>query len=83
MIYISHRGNVNGKIPNKENHPDYIKLALSNGYDVEIDVWYDNGYWLGHDEPTYNITKDFLLNNKFGLIQIKCYTIIVYVCYQN
>ena len=65
MIYISHRGNVNGKIPNKENHPDYIKLALSNGYDVEIDVWYDNGYWLGHDEPTYNITKDFLLNNKF------------------
>tara|TARA_R110000751_G_scaffold299060_1_gene409515 strand:- start:661 stop:1098 length:438 start_codon:yes stop_codon:yes gene_type:complete len=65
MKLIAHRGNINGKIPNKENHPDYIKLALSNGYDVEIDVWYDNGYWLGHDEPIYNIDKDFLLNDKF------------------
>jgi hypothetical protein len=65
MILISHRGNISGKISNKENSPEYIVSALTKGYNVEIDVWYDNGYWLGHDEPMYNIDKDFLLNDKF------------------
>jgi hypothetical protein len=30
MILISHRGNLNGKQPNNENHPDYILRALSS-----------------------------------------------------
>lgn len=54
MIFISHRGNINGAIPERENHPDYIKEALAQGYEVEVDVWYDNfGWWLGHDKPQY------------------------------
>ena len=65
MILISHRGNINGRIPDKENNPDYINLALNKGYNVEIDVWYDKGYWLGHDEPTYRVDKNFLVNDKF------------------
>ena len=50
MIYISHRGNVDGKKPHLENKPEYIDEAISLGYDVEIDVWCINGVlMLGHD----------------------------------
>jgi hypothetical protein len=58
MILISHRGNINGKNPEKENHPSYIQEALSQGYQVEIDVWYKYGWWLGHDKPQYQWDKD-------------------------
>jgi hypothetical protein len=61
--FISHRGNINGRIPEKENHPDYILQAINAGYDVEIDVWYvNNQILLGHDEPQYEISLDFLLS---------------------
>lgn len=64
MILISHRGNTLGR-SDKENHPDYIKTTLKDGYDVEVDVWFIFGKWaLGHDEPQYVITKDFLQNSK-------------------
>ena len=43
MILISHRGNINGRIPEKENRPQYIETTLVSGYDVEVDVWYVNG----------------------------------------
>ena len=60
MILISHRGNLNGKTDD-ENKPKYIEEALSQGFDVEVDVWYDNKqFYLGHDEPQYLIQKDFL-----------------------
>ena len=64
MIYIAHRGNLEGPNPERENHPDYIKEALTIGYNVEVDVWHDNKkWWLGHDGPTYQIEKDFFYNN--------------------
>ncbi len=65
MILISHRGNINGK-SNEENHPDYIDIALTQGFDVEIDVWKVNEveWYLGHDEPQYKIDFDFLQNDK-------------------
>lgn len=54
MKLISHRGNINGRIPERENSPDYILEALTLGYDVEVDIWYTLSGWnLGHDEPTY------------------------------
>lgn len=56
MILISHRGNINGRIKSWENEPTYIDLAIKNGYDVEIDVWYvDNVLYLGHDKPQYGV----------------------------
>lgn len=59
MKIISHRGNINGPNPERENHPDYINEALNQGYDVEIDVWnIDNKWFLGHDEPQYDINID-------------------------
>jgi len=60
MILISHRGNINGPIPKLENNPFYISQAMDKGYSVEIDVWYDKGWWLGHDEPKYKITRQYL-----------------------
>jgi hypothetical protein len=56
MILISHRGNIDGCFELHENEPTYIDLAISKGYDVEVDVWYkDNILWLGHDNPQYSI----------------------------
>jgi len=61
MILISHRGNINGKNTEKENHPDYIDDAIKLGYDVEIDIWViDGNFYLGHDGPQYNISLDWL-----------------------
>lgn len=60
MKLISHRGNINGPILKKENSPDYIKAALSAGFDVEIDVSFNNGWYLGHDKTDYRIDMDFL-----------------------
>ena len=67
MILISHRGNLSGKNSKLENNPDYIKSALYSGYDVEIDVWYDNGWWLGHDRPEHKTDMDFLSNRRFWI----------------
>lgn len=62
MILISHRGNINGKTNNLENNPDYIDVALTKGYDVEVDVWYKNNVlWLGHDNPEYIVNFDWFL----------------------
>lgn len=72
MILISHRGNVNGKQHDKENHPNYIDNALNLGYDVEIDVWVIEGtYYLGHDEPQYIITQHWL-NERKNKLWIHC-----------
>ena len=43
MKLISHRGNLEGPNPERENHPDYIYEAIQAGYDVEIDIWFVDG----------------------------------------
>jgi hypothetical protein len=61
MIYISHRGNINGKKPHLENKPEYIDDAIRLGFDVEVDVWYIDGeWWLGHDDAQYLIDLDWI-----------------------
>ena len=61
MILISHRGNIDGKKPHLENHPDYINEAIDLGYDVEIDLWFIDGrVYLGHDEPQYEVDDSWL-----------------------
>lgn len=68
MKLISHRGNTNGRNPEKENDPDYINETLNKNYDVEIDVWNIDGKWyLGHDEPQYIIEYDFITNKNFWI----------------
>ena len=61
MILISHRGNVNGRIIEAENKPDYIEDTICLGYDVEIDMWWIDGrIYLGHDAPQYEVSDDWL-----------------------
>ena len=61
MKYIAHRGLLNGPDPEKENTPEQITLALAEGFDVEVDVWWTNGHWwLGHDEPKHQTSLSFL-----------------------
>lgn len=68
MILIAHRGNIDGKNPDKENNPDYIMEAIDKGFNVEIDVWYiKDTFYLGHDKPQYPINIDFLKNDLFWI----------------
>ena len=65
MILISHRGNISGKQADRENEPSYILEALEKGYNVEVDVWYqEDKIYLGHDLPQYETTVEFLRNGK-------------------
>ena len=66
MFYISHRGNINGQNKKEENNPEYIKIALEKGYDVEIDVrCKGTQLYLGHDYAKYKVDISFLVNKKF------------------
>lgn len=63
MIKIAHRGNIYGPVPEKENSPDYVMAALDKGYDCEVDLWcLEEKFFLGHDAPQYNVSKEFLFD---------------------
>ena len=65
MRFISHRGNLRGIEPANENRPEYLLHAISEGFEVEADLWRVKEEWfLGHDEPQYKISEEFLLHDK-------------------
>jgi hypothetical protein len=62
---ISHRGNINGSIPEMENAPRYIMQTIHQGFECEIDVWLvDDEFYLGHDIAQYPITLNFLRDER-------------------
>mgnify|MGYP000182262156 CR=1 FL=1 len=63
MILIAHRGNINGS-GEYENGQKYCQEAIDDGYNVEIDVWYTDTWWTGHDRPQYRVDPDFLLKKE-------------------
>ena len=68
MKAISHRGNIKGPVPDKENRPSYIDCAIGNGYDVEIDIRsIDGELWLGHDAPQYKIEHKWIQKRRKNL----------------
>ncbi len=72
MILIAHRGNTVGKFESYENEPNYIDKAISEGFDVEIDVRVIDGViFLGHDAPQYGITLKWL-NDRVDKLWIHC-----------
>ena len=71
MIFISHRGNISGPKPERENSLSYIEEALDLGFDVEIDIWARNQLWLGHDKPETPCPMKFLIKN-FNHLWIHC-----------
>ena len=63
MILIAHRGNING--PGEyENGQKYCQEAIDAGYNVEIDVWYTDTWWTGHDRPQFRVGPDFFLKKE-------------------
>lgn len=65
MKLIAHRGNINGPNSEFENNPEYIDTALSEGFDVEIDIRYVEGqFYLGHDFAQYPISTSWLEERK-------------------
>lgn len=65
MMLIAHRGNTNGPKPELENSPEYIEMAIENGFSVEVDLWvHDFKCYLGHDKGDYLVDSDFLLHRK-------------------
>jgi hypothetical protein len=68
MKYISHRGNINGRIEESENRPDFIDDALKLGFDVEVDVWCVNDrLYLGHDNPENLVGVSWILERSKNL----------------
>ena len=62
MLLISHRGNTSGPNPDRENHPEYLDQAINQGFDVEVDIRGNliDGFWLGHDEPQYEVSTEWI-----------------------
>lgn len=72
MKIISHRGNLTGPNPIRENSIDYIEEAISEGFDVEIDLRVeDDQCYLGHDDPQYFVTMQWLRKYK-DVLWIHC-----------
>jgi len=68
MKLISHRGNMIGPVPSRENAPSYIDTAISAGYEVEIDIRYIDGkFYLGHDTPDYEVSENWINKRKNSL----------------
>lgn len=63
MKFIAHRGNWCGKNEEYENLPNYIDTAISQGFDVEIDLWSKDGnLFLGHDSPNTPISEAYVMS---------------------
>lgn len=62
MLIISHRGNLDGPNPWLENTTKQIDFCISKKIPVEIDVWFNNGLFLGHDSAEEHIHLDFLFD---------------------
>ena len=61
MLIISHRGNLEGSNKSIENLPEQVDKVISLGFDVEVDLRVNQGlFWLGHDEPQYQINGNWL-----------------------
>ncbi len=71
MYIIAHRGNTNGPSED-ENSIDQILSALSEGFDVEIDVRHcDGNLYLGHDEPQ-EMLPDWLMHKFNSSLWVHC-----------
>jgi hypothetical protein len=81
LIFISHRGNLNGVDPERENSPEYINKCLALGFDCEIDLRMKNGIpHLGHDTPDYQIDAEWILKRSRMLwIHVKEYGALIWL----
>jgi hypothetical protein len=79
MIFISHRGNLNGVIAERENSPKYIEECLAEKFHCEIDLRMKDGIpHLGHDTPDYPVDSAWLRDSRLW-IHVKEYEALVWL----
>lgn len=78
MKVISHRGNLEGPNPERENNPEYINEACEKVGWVEVDLWVAINketkqpvLYLGHDMPQYRIHSEYL-KTKGSKLYVHC-----------
>ncbi len=67
MKLIAHRGNIDGPNLLNENNPEHIDNIILQGYDVEIDIRFDDDtkkFFLGHDYSKYLVNWSWLHKHK-------------------
>ena len=67
MIFIAHRGNINGPVSSLENNPAYIDEALRAGFYAEVDVRQgkDLGIFImGHDFGEHQLDVSWFLQRR-------------------
>lgn len=70
MIYIAHRGNIDGP-SSDENKIDYLEYAYNRGFGIEVDVQeYKGKLYFGHDEPQ-ELFKYDLVNKPNVFVHLK------------
>lgn len=81
MIFISHRGNLNGVISERENTPLYIEECLAKGFHCEIDLRMKEGVpHLGHDTPDHPVTAEWIRKRWYYLwIHVKEYDALTWL----
>ncbi len=68
MFFIAHRGNISGPNQKEENKIDYLLNAINLKFQVEVDLWFQKDkFYLGHDEPLYEIKLDFFNKENFWI----------------
>lgn len=81
MIFISHRGNLEGRNPSLENQPEYVERALNDGYVVEIDVYdylyAEDVFMLGHDDGKWRANGWWIRKHQSLLCHAKCVTVLM------
>jgi len=68
LKFISHRGNLSGKILERENTPAYIDEAIAECSFVEVDLRYSKSrLFLGHDNAENEVDQNWLFERKQNL----------------
>lgn len=63
MKLIAHRGNIAGAKKDLENTMGYVEQAIESNFDSEIDLWFDQDWYLGHDSPGEKVSETWLIKN--------------------
>ena len=76
MLIIAHRGLLEGPDSKLQNRPEQIDKALDLNFDAEVDLWVTTKsrkpkFWLGHDEPEYEIDMSWL-KMRYNRLWIHC-----------
>jgi len=81
---ISHRGNLHGPRTCNENSPESVEFALIQGFECEIDIWFDENHnlLLGHDLGIYPISIPWIVERS-NKLWIHCKNLPALIYFQN